>query len=166
MRFSAKILPIVGFCPSSGVGTPVWEILDQQLERYIITQMDHQNAFNELQCNKYKRISCEELFSLWFSTRLKKNFILGYEPSKAVADLRGVRGTPPTGAQILSISCSFWENMAKSYVGAHPGELAPPLRGKSRIRHCKGLQHSSFPRSYHVCNIGIFVQLLTKMIQK
>ena len=34
---------------------------------------------------------------------------------------------PPLGVQILSISCSFWENLAKSYVGAPPGELAPPL---------------------------------------
>ena len=36
---------------------------------------------------------------------------------------------PPPGVQILSISCSFWENLAKSYVGAPPGELAPPPRG-------------------------------------
>ena len=35
----------------------------------------------------------------------------------------------PPGVQILSISCSFWENLAKSYVGAPPGELAPPPRG-------------------------------------
>ena len=36
----------------------------------------------------------------------------------------------PLGAQILSISCSFWENLAKSYVGAPPpGELAPPPQG-------------------------------------
>ena len=35
----------------------------------------------------------------------------------------------PLGVQILSISCSFWENLAKSYVGAPPGELAPPPRG-------------------------------------
>ena len=33
---------------------------------------------------------------------------------------------PPPGTQILSISCSFLENLAKSYVGAIPGELAPP----------------------------------------
>ena len=36
---------------------------------------------------------------------------------------------PPLGVQILSISCSFWGNLAKSYVGAPPGELAPPPRG-------------------------------------
>ena len=36
---------------------------------------------------------------------------------------------PPLGAQILSISCSFWEKLAKSYVGASPGELAAPPRG-------------------------------------
>ena len=67
---------------------------------------------------------------------------LGRHPTRAdtpVADLRGARGMhAPLGAQILSMSCSFWENMAKSYVGApvpptgswHPliGEiLDPPL---------------------------------------
>ena len=35
----------------------------------------------------------------------------------------------PLGVQILSISCSFWGNLAKSYVGAPPGELAPPPQG-------------------------------------
>ena len=39
---------------------------------------------------------------------------------------------PPLGVQILSISCSFWGNLAKSYVGAPPGELAPPPRGNPR----------------------------------
>ena len=39
---------------------------------------------------------------------------------------------PPLLVQILSISCSFWENLAKSYVGAPPEELAPPPRGNPR----------------------------------
>ena len=38
-------------------------------------------------------------------------------------------GAPPLGAQILSVSCSFGENLAKLYVGASPGELVPPPRG-------------------------------------
>ena len=49
-----------------------------------------------------------------------------------VADLRGGAGDArPPRVQILSISCSFWEILAKSYVGAPPppGELAPPPRG-------------------------------------
>ena len=50
-----------------------------------------------------------------------------------VADLHSkildARPPPGRGVQILSISCSFWENLAKSYVGAPPGELAPPPRG-------------------------------------
>ena len=47
-----------------------------------------------------------------------------------MADLRGARGRrAPLGVEILSISCSFWENLAKSYVGTPPGELAPPPRG-------------------------------------
>ena len=42
----------------------------------------------------------------------------------------GHEGRAPPGVQILSISCSFWENLANSYVGAPPpGELAPPPRG-------------------------------------
>ena len=37
----------------------------------------------------------------------------------------------PPGVQILTISCSFWEILAKSYVGAPPPsrELASPPRG-------------------------------------
>ena len=31
------------------------------------------------------------------------------------------------GVNILSISCSFWEKLAKLYVGALPGGLAPHL---------------------------------------
>ena len=49
-----------------------------------------------------------------------------------VADLRGGARdarTPP-GAQILSISCSFWGNMAKSYVGAPPPGSWRPLLGE------------------------------------
>ena len=45
-----------------------------------------------------------------------------------VAELGGGhKGRTLPGAQLLSISCSFWENLAKSYVGAPPppGELAP-----------------------------------------
>ena len=41
----------------------------------------------------------------------------------------GSKGGAPPWIQILSISCSFWENLAKSYAGAPPGELAPPPRG-------------------------------------
>ena len=45
-----------------------------------------------------------------------------------VVDLRGARGTrAPLGVQILSISCSFWENVAKLYVGAPPGSWRPLL---------------------------------------
>ena len=40
----------------------------------------------------------------------------------------GAREAPLLGILILSISCSFRENLAKSYVGVPPGELAPPPR--------------------------------------
>ena len=51
----------------------------------------------------------------------------------AGADLRGggPRDARP-GVQILSISCSFWKNMAKSYVGAPPPRgVGAPSSGKS-----------------------------------
>ena len=37
---------------------------------------------------------------------------------------------PPPGVQILSISCSFWENWAKLYVGALPLGSWRPLLGE------------------------------------
>ena len=49
----------------------------------------------------------------------------------------------PPGVQILSISCSFWENLAKSYVGAPPGELAPPPRGNPRSATAGGGKYSA-----------------------
>ena len=46
----------------------------------------------------------------------------------------GVRDArPPLGIQILSISCSFRENLACS---RPPGGFTPPPSGKSWIRHC------------------------------
>ena len=46
----------------------------------------------------------------------------------AVADLHSkILDAPPPGVQILSISCSFWENLAKSYVGASPESWRPLL---------------------------------------
>ena len=36
---------------------------------------------------------------------------------------RRMRAPPPP--LILSILCSVWENLAKSHVGAHPGESVP-----------------------------------------
>ena len=48
---------------------------------------------------------------------------------------------PSLGVQILSISCSFWQNLAKSYVGA-PRGVGTPSSGKSWIRHCCTTHHS------------------------
>ena len=44
----------------------------------------------------------------------------------------GTRDADPPGAQILSISCSFWENMAKSYVCTSPRGVGAPPRGNPR----------------------------------
>ena len=50
--------------------------------------------------------------------------------SIAVADLHSkiLDARSPLGVQILSISCSFWENLAKSYVGAPLESWRPLLR--------------------------------------
>ena len=42
---------------------------------------------------------------------------------------------PPPGVQILSISCIFWENLEKSYVGALPRRVGAPSSEKSWIHH-------------------------------
>ena len=52
----------------------------------------------------------------------------------AVSDLRGGGGgregcTPPPGGPNSFNFMQFLGNLAKSYVGAPPGELAPPPRG-------------------------------------
>ena len=69
----------------------------------------------------------DDLYLLMKITCCEKCFSFLYS---AVADLRGSAGdAPPLGVQTLSISCSFWEILAKSYVGAPPGDLAPPPWG-------------------------------------
>ena len=71
-------------------------------------------------------------------------------PPPAVADLKGARGTPaPLGVQILSISCSFWENLAKLFVG--PPGLAPPPRGNpasATNQVSVSVGRGRYPRSY------------------
>ena len=64
---------------------------------------------------------------------------------KSLADLGGgVRDArPPLGVQILSISCSFRENLACS---RPPWRVHAPPSGKSWIRHCKS---SSFPFEFN-----------------
>ena len=52
-----------------------------------------------------------------------------------MADLRGGASDTPLWVQILSISCSFLEILAKSYVGAPLGEVGVPTSGKSWIHH-------------------------------
>ena len=54
--------------------------------------------------------------------------------TSAVADLGGhSRRAPPLRAKIFLISCSFSQNLAKSYVGAPPRPGAPSY-GKCWIR--------------------------------
>ena len=53
------------------------------------------------------------------------------EQQTSVADLGGGApgARPPLQSKIFSISCSFLENLTKSYVGAPPRGLAPPPTG-------------------------------------
>ena len=56
---------------------------------------------------------------------------------KAVADLHSKILDAPS-VQILLISCSFWEDLAKSYACvSSPKRVGAPTSGKSWIRHCK-----------------------------
>ena len=67
--------------------------------------------------------------------RKSKNYVFMNVNEASVADLHSKILDAPRRVQILSFSCSFWENLAKSYVGApleswrpHLGEiLDPPL---------------------------------------
>ena len=52
---------------------------------------------------------------------------------------KGGAGTPP-GIQILSISCSFWEILAKLYVGA-PGSWRPPRGNPGSATACLFIQN-------------------------
>ena len=72
-----------------------------------------------------QRAMCALIQALDYSEKLQRS---------PVADLGGREGCGPPGVEILSISCSFWENWAKSYVGA-PWAVGASSSGKSWIRH-------------------------------
>ena len=76
----------------------------------------------------------------------------------ALVDLRGAWGMrTPLGVEILSISCSFWEMLAKLYVSA-PWKVIAPTSGKSRIRHWLG----TLNKSQVVCNVDVWNYILNK----
>ena len=58
----------------------------------------------------------------------------------------------PLGVQILSLSCSFWENLAKSYVGAPWRVGAPPPGnpGSATGEKYQGVTNN-FGRYYGTC---------------
>ena len=81
---------------------------------------------------------CKKLRKIWANIRFCQNFkgtkMHEIEQNRAgarqaVADLHSkiLDVPPPPRVQILSISCSFWENLTKSYVG--PPEGWRPPRG-------------------------------------
>ena len=82
-------------------------------------------------CNKF----CCIIHHIEYSSYREK---LEYEYDTnytSTADLYSKFWMRPPGVQILSIPCSFWEDLAKSYVGV-------PTSGKSWIRHCTLTQES------------------------
>ena len=90
----------------------------------------------------------------------------------AVADLRGARGThAPLQVQILSISCSFWENLAKSYVGAplgswHPllGEILDPPLGA--VVFSDGFGNSQMGRGKEGCTNLLFLPFVPRKLHE
>ena len=66
----------------------------------------------------------------------------------------GARDARPLGAQILSISCSFWENMAKSYVGTPPPGSWRPLLGKILDPPLVSIGHEIKKKTSRVCGGG------------
>ena len=81
-----------------------------------------------------------------------------------VADLRGrgcVGRASPLGVQILSISCSFWENLAKSYVGAPP----PHRRVGARTLEKSWIRHWCRTQEVFSCGVGIVSSDVYDLIQ-
>ena len=90
--------------------------------------------------------------------------------NNAVADLGGApSGTPPR-PKIFSISCSFSQNLAKSYVGA-PLNGWRPSYGESWIRACNGpgthiphLLEPSMPQT-KTSRVLFFVSVTTRALK-
>ena len=59
---------------------------------------------------------------------------------------------PPPGVQILSISCSFWEILAKSYVGAPPLGSWRPL-----LEEIKRFEPKHYPYSIKKKQIAVLI---------
>ena len=97
---------------------------------FLVVYCSDQLAF-ESENLYYKKLVARAEFPLtYWSEQCQGRF------NDSVADLGP---PPPPGTQILSISCSFRENLAKWYVGAPPPREflpPPPPRRKSRICRC------------------------------
>ena len=70
--------------------------------------------------------------------------------------------TCPPGVQILSNSCSFWENLAKLYVGTPLGSWCPllreildlPLQTIASLKSYKQLMEKMFSRTITNCTLS------------
>ena len=65
-----------------------------------------------------------------------------YLPLPSGGSKGGAGDAPPPGVEILSISCSFWENSTNSYVGAPPGSWRPPPWGNPGSATATGTSRS------------------------
>ena len=68
-------------------------------------------------------------------------WIMNSKPNGIGKSKGGARDTCSLGVQILSISCSFRENLAKSYVGTPWRILDPPLNGDNYLWGCQNMVH-------------------------
>ena len=107
------------------------------IRQYVTTTRD--NFLHRLtKCIVVTTVTILESFQLSASTHLRRSFfkcpLRNGESQWRIYIVKFWTRAPP-GVQILSILCSFWENLAISYVGAHPWRVGAPSSGKSWIRH-------------------------------
>ena len=86
-----------------------------------------------------------------FQLKIFKSFFMTFL-TMPVADLGGARDICPP-VEILSISCSFWKHLAKSYVAPPPPRVGTPPRGNpgsvtACTSKCKILQKSYFKKYF------------------
>ena len=122
-----KTIPLKSFLLCSGWLYQLSERLDEPIINRTINQPSESSAYISA-----LYFTCTSLTSVGFgnvsaNTNAEKIFsiiamLIGGQSVQFIVSggsKGGTRDVPP-GVQILSISCSFWQNLAKSYAGAPP----------------------------------------------